>query len=191
MKSDAEPRYEVMNKCESLIKISEFTQFMHKHLDEYYKQRHLDTSVVSRGDREYDVRSTILIKNVRDAINSGSRTLMVSALIASLKSYDDFINKFSWVTGIKVDLVEMDVYSFKSDVNLVGDLELIIDYMILNEIFCNSNLVGVKMEIVQFIEDRLRQKEEMEEIKRRTGDYTQSWKVMGSKQVLYFNDKLK
>ena len=191
MKSDAEPRYEVMNKCESLIKISEFTQFMHKHLDAYYKQRHLDTSVVSRGDREYDVRSTILIKNVRDAINSGSRTLMVSALVASLKAYDDFINKFSWVTGIKVELVEMDVYSFISDVNLVGDLELIIDYMILNEIFCNSNLVGVKMEIVQFIEDRLRQKEEMEEIKRRTGDYTQSWKVMGSKQVLYFNDNMK
>ena len=191
MKSDAEPRYEVMNKCESLIKISEFTQCMHKHLDAYYKQRHLDTSVVSRGDREYDVRSTILIKNVRDAINSGSRTLMVSALIASLKSYDDFINKFSWVTGIKVDLVEMDVYSFKSDVNLVGDLELIIDYMILNEIFCNSNLVGVKMEIVEFIESRLKQKEEMEEIKRRTGDYTQSWKVMGSKQVLYFNDNMK
>ena len=105
--------------------------------------------------------------------------------------YDDFINKFSWVTGIKVELVEMDVYSFISDVNLVGDLELIIDYMILNEIFCNSNLVGVKMEIVEFIESRLKQKEEMEEIKRRTGDYTQSWKVMGSKQVLYFNDKLK
>ena len=116
---------------------------------------------------------------------------MVSALIASLKSYDDFINKFSWVTGIKVDLVEMDVYSFKSDVNLVGDLELIIDYMILNEIFCNSNLVGVKMEIVGFIESRLKQKEEMEEIKIRTGDYTQSWKVMGSKQVLYFNDNMK
>ena len=107
---------------------------------------------MGRGCRQDDIRNTALIRYIKDVLDKGSKDSQWTILQAVLKGYKEVVNSLSWITGYKVISSYVDLYQLASFSCVSEDLEKMIDYIMINEVFNNVNLNSVKVIIMEEVE---------------------------------------
>ena len=173
--------WERMEVCDSVMKYEDFMKVVKDAVDDYYSQLELEEAKkgkryesryeldgsgyeynpefevfpgykLGRGCREDDIRTTALIRYIRDVLDKGSKDSQWTILQAVLKGYKEVVNSLSWITGYKITSSYVDLYQLASYSCVSEDLEKMIDYIMINEVFNNANLNSVKNVIMAEVE---------------------------------------
>lgn len=173
--------WERMEVCDSVMKYEDFMKIVKDAVDDYYNQLELKEAKegkkyesrdeldgsgyeynpeyevfpgykMGRGCRLDDIRNTALIRYIKDVLDKGSKDSQWTILQAVLKGYKEVVNSLSWITGYKVISSYVDLYQLASFSCVSEDLEKMIDYIMINEVFNNVNLNSVKNIIMGEVE---------------------------------------
>lgn len=173
--------WERMEVCNSVMKYDDFMKIVRDAVDDYYNQLELEEAKegkkhearyeldgsgyeynsefeifpgykMGRGCREDDIRTTALIRYIKDVLEKGSKDSQWTILQAVLKGYKEVVNSLSWITGYKVISSYVDLYQLASYSCVTEDLGKMVDYIMINEIFNKPYLDSVKNIIMGEVE---------------------------------------
>lgn len=142
-----------MDVCESVMNYDDFMKIMNDALEDYYNSD-IYCERECYDDVGEDIRTTALIRYIKEVIEKGSKDSMWTILQAVLKGYKEVINSLSWITGFKVTSSCVDLYQLAADSCVSDDLEKTIGYIIFSDVFRKEEFSSVKKKIMSVIENK-------------------------------------